>query len=125
MHDELTFDDLDLFDDLGPVAVAHDYAPAYWDPEDGLVHGTDPNEPREAPPQWDEGWDDPASAAAILSATVVDDARLFGLADAPADSPSIDEFLEAVAPVEAEEELLTLIENMLGATPEELQEVAA
>ena len=126
MHDERTFDDLDLSDDFDPVAVALGYVPGYWDPEEGLVHGTDPDEPREAPPEWDEGWDDPTDAAAILSATVVDDARLLNLADSPvAGGPHIDEYLDAIAPLEAEEELLILIEDILGVTPEKLREVAA
>jgi|SRR5690625_2414683 len=69
-------DELDLIENL--LAEAEAMAPAYaWDAEAGELAWADPDEDvlaLDGPDQ--DGWEDPAAAAAVLETAVIADARL-------------------------------------------------
>lgn len=66
-------DELDLIENL--LADTEALAPAYgWDAETAEMVWSDPDE--HLLDGDDAGWDDPAAAAAVLGAVVIEDARL-------------------------------------------------
>ncbi|MFI6579353.1 hypothetical protein ACIBFB_26520 [Nocardiopsis sp. NPDC050513] len=115
--DEPTYrDPLEAIEEL--LAI-REHSPTFWETGAAELTTADPFEH----PSWDvhealtgeDGWDDPAEAARVLDQTVVEDARLVGLADTPTARPrvyAIDDVLADRYPTPSEElrtQLLALV----------------
>ncbi|WP_116247734.1 hypothetical protein [Nocardiopsis sp. FIRDI 009] len=75
----------DPLDDIEQLLEIRAHSPRFWDADNSELAAADPWEH----PSWQveadlaDGWDDPAAAVEVLEHTVIEDARLSGLADTP------------------------------------------
>lgn len=101
-------------------ALVRARSPQYWDAAAGELTAADPDD--HTPDGFDpagQGWDDPARAAGLLAATVIEDARLVPLAETPTTRPRVltpAEALTEAAPG-AHQALLDEVHELLGTGP--------